>query len=99
MPNKKNDGKKKGFVDKVRSTKVGKFMFDSSLPGMTYNAIQSRKKKKADAATAKAKKDKAAADKKARDRKYGEYTPQTQRKRKGGTNNASYSYKDFLDLD
>lgn len=94
MANKKNDGKKKGFVNKMRSTKVGKFMFDTSLPGMTYNAIQARKKKKADAAEAKAK----AAAKRKRDKKYGEYTPQTQRKRKGGANNASYSYQDFLDL-
>ena len=94
MANKKNDGKKKGFVDKIKSTKVGKFVFDASLPGMTYNAIQARKKKKADAALA----EKKAADKKARDKKYGPYTPQTQRKGKGGASNGGYSYQDFLDL-
>ena len=54
MANKTNDGKKKGLVDKIKSTKVGKFVFDTSLPGMTYNVIQKNKKKKADAAAAKA---------------------------------------------
>ena len=98
MANKKNDGKKKGFVDKIKSTKVGKFVFDASLPGMTYNAIQARKKKKADATAANAKKKAAAEAKKARDKKYGEYEPQTQKKRKGGASNGGYSYQDFLDL-
>ena len=98
MANKTNDGKKKGLVDKIKSTKVGKFMFDTSLPGMTYNVIQKNKKKKADAAAAKAGKAAAVNAKKARDKKYGEYEPQTQKKRKGGASGGSYSYQDFLDL-
>ena len=93
MANKTNDGKKKGLVDKIKSTKVGKFVFDTSLPGMTYNVIQKNKKKKADAAAAKAGKAAAVNAKKARDKKYGEYEPQTQKKKNGG-----YSYQDFLDL-